>query len=430
LPRRRNFAVRWKRANSTLISALRCTDFFAPARSRANNLLDASRYKSDYFFRQSNAHLDLLPGEFSQMSRIPRLHRYLRSLRLAISLRILAAIALALCGATVNWSATLADLEKPLKVFFIDVEGGQATLFVTPAGESMLIDTGWPGFDGRDADRIAAAAKLAGVSKINYVLITHFHMDHVGGLRLLTARIPIETFIDHGDNREPGDDPTVQVFKAYQELLATNNFKRITPKPGDVLPIRGMHAEVVTSDGALIANPLPGAGGENPGCKQSEIRPADQTENPRSLGTLITFGKLRILDLGDLTWDKELQLMCPINKLGHVDVYIVSHHGWQQSGSPALVYGIAPRVAIMNNGAKKGGSPSAWDVIHQSPHLEDFWQIHYSEEGGPAHNVSNEFIANPEGPDVANYLQLTGNVDGSFAIYNSRTQKTKNYPKP
>jgi competence protein ComEC len=316
---------------------------------------------------------------------------------------------------------------KSLRVYFVDVEGGQATLFVTPEGQSLLIDTGWDGNNGRDADRIVAAAKSAGLTKIDYVLITHFHEDHVGGAPQLAARIPIGTFIDHGENRESTDAPTVQGWQAYQALLATGKYKRITPKPGEVLPIQGMRVQVISADGALIEKPLPGAGQENAACKESETRPADKTENLRSLGTFITFGKLRILDLGDLTWDKEMELMCPVNKLGHVDVYIVSHHGWQQSSSPALVYGIAPRVAIMDNGAKKGGTPSTWDIIEKSPHLENLWQLHFSDEGGAAHNVAAEFIANPQGPDTGNYLELIGRADGGFDVFNSRTQETKRY---
>ena len=317
---------------------------------------------------------------------------------------------------------------QDLKVYFVDVEGGQATLFVTPAGQSLLIDTGWDGNNGRDADRIVAAAKNAGVAKIDYVLITHFHEDHVGGLPQLVARIPVGTFLDHGDNREPGDAPTVQGWQAYQRLVATGKFKRLTLKPGDTLPVKGIHGTVISSDGALIAGPLPGAGQENASCQESEQRPADKTENLRSLGTLLTFGKLRILDLGDLTWDKEMELMCPVNKLGKIDVYIVSHHGWQQSSSPALVHGTAPRVAIMDNGAKKGGTPSTWDIIKSSPKLEDLWQLHFSDEGGTAHNVAAEFIANPDGPDAGNYLELIAKTDGSFEVFNSRTQKTKHYP--
>ena len=314
-----------------------------------------------------------------------------------------------------------------LKIYFVDVEGGQATLFVTPAGQSLLIDTGWPGNEGRDADRIVAAAKDAGISKIDYVLITHFHNDHVGGAPQLAARIPVGTFIDHGDNRESTDAPTVQVWEAYQKLLATKKYKRLTVKPGDELPIRGMKAVVVSADGNLIEKPLPGAGEANPECKNAEQYPPDQTENLRSLGTLITFGKLRILDLGDLTKDKEMGLMCPNNKLGKIDIYIVSHHGWVQSGSPQLLNAIAPRVAIMDTGAKKGGTPSTWDIIEKSPRLKDLWQLHFSDEGGAAHNVAEEFIANPPGPDAGNYLELTAHPSGSFEVYNSRTQKTKQY---
>ena len=345
----------------------------------------------------------------------------------ALLAKTFAAILITLFGGSVAISVNATDDEKPLRVYFIDVEGGQATLFVTPDGQSLLIDTGWPGNDGRDADRIVAAAKRAGLSRINYVLITHYHSDHVGGLAQLVARIPVDTFIDHGDNRETGEPSTVQSWRAYQELLATNKFKRITVKPGDILPILRMHATVVSSDGALIQSPLPGAGDPNPACKESETQPVDQTENARSLGILITFGNLKILDLGDLTWDKEMQLMCPVNKLGKVAIYIVSHHGSSNSGSPALVHGVEPRIAIMDNGAKKGGSPSAWEIIKHSPHLEDIWQLHFSIEGGKHHNASEECVANPDGPDAANYLQLNGNSDGSFSIFNSRTQKTKHY---
>ena len=298
------------------------------------------------------------------------------------------------------WAAQ--DRHKALHIFFVDVEGGQATLFVTPSHQSLLIDTGWPDSDGRDADRIVAAAKKARVGKIDYVLITHFHADHVGGLPQLVARIPVGTVLDHGDNRETTDAPTMQGWQAYQQLLSEKKFKRVTLKPGDSLPIRGVETSVISSDGAVIDHPLTGAGQENASCKGAETYSADQTENLRSLGTLFTFGKLRILDLGDLTRDKEMELVCPNNKIGAVDIFIVSHHGWYQSNSPAFLNAIAPRVAIMDNGAKKGGTPSAWDIIEKSPRLQDLWQLHFSEEGGAAHNVAADLIANPEGTDAGN----------------------------
>jgi competence protein ComEC len=329
--------------------------------------------------------------------------------------------------AAVPLMAAPPSAKNALRIYFADVEGGQATLFVTPAKQSLLIDTGWPGNEGRDADRILAAAKDAGISKIDYVVITHFHTDHVGGVPQLAAKIPIGTFIDHGDNRESTDPATMQGWNAYQQLLAGGKYKRISVKPGDTLPVRGIHAVVVSSDGAPIDHHLPGAGAENRSCKDAQQYPADQTENARSVGSVITFGKLRILDLGDLTSDKEIGLICPQNRLGKIDIYIVSHHGWNQSGSPALLSAIAPRVAIMDNGAKKGGSPSTWDIIEKSPSLENLWQLHFSEEGGPAHNVPAEFIANVEGPDAGNYLKLTAWPDGKFEVLNSRTHETKRY---
>src|SRR5580692_4034565 len=246
------------------------------------------------------------------MTRSPRhgsdFRKALRVVVFAAACASLATIAL-LAAPIATPAAASPAAEKSLRVYFVDVEGGQATLFVTPQGQSLLIDTGWDGNNGRDADRIVAAAKDAGLNKIDYVLITHFHEDHVGGAPQLAARIPIVTFIDHGENRESTDGPTVQGWQAYQALLATGKYKRITPKPGEVLPIRGMQAAVVSADGAVIDKPLPGAGGENATCKGAEHIPADQTENLRSLGNMITFGKLRILDLGDLTRDKEMELM-------------------------------------------------------------------------------------------------------------------------
>src|SRR5882757_541670 len=254
--------------------------------------------------------MNLAPQKLSSPSRCP-------TTRLAV-LSAGAGILLAIAA----WANPQPAARNSLQIYFVDVEGGQATLFVTPERQSLLIDTGWPGHDGRDADRVVAAAKRAGLSKIDYVLITHFHEDHVGGAPQLVARIPVGTFIDHGDNRETSDAATNQVWRSYQELLATKKNKRVSVKAGDVLPIAGMRALIVSSDGSVIDNPVidkpliaktmtgagSGAGQDNPACKNADSFPADQTENARSLGTLITFGKLKILDLGDLTRDKEMQL--------------------------------------------------------------------------------------------------------------------------
>jgi competence protein ComEC len=313
-----------------------------------------------------------------------------------------------------------------LQVYFIDVEGGQATLFVTPDQESLLIDTGWPGNAGRDADRIVRAAKLAGLAKLDYVLITHYHRDHVGGVPQLMARMPVGAFIDHGENRETADANTEHDWQEYKKVLG-GPVQRLVMKPGDTLPLKGVRAIVVSADGALIDQPLPSAGMANPFCAGVARYAPDKTENARSLGILLTFGKLRFLDLGDLTTDKEQELMCPRNRLGKVDVLVVSHHGWNQSSSPLLVNAIAPRVAIMDNGATKGGSPIVIDTILHSPGLETLWQLHYSEEGGSAHNTGAPFIANLPGTDAGNYLKLTANADGTLDVFNSRTEESRHY---
>ena len=340
--------------------------------------------------------------------------------------RVLALTAICLIAYVSAPAQTPGKTTGTLTVYFVDVEGGQATLFVTPEKQSLLIDTGWSGHDYRDADRIAAVAHKAGLTKIDYVLITHYHVDHVGGVPQLVARIPVGTFIDHGPNREL----TKQVSGDYSEFvntLATNPVKEIVAKPGETLPIRGLDVHVISGDGNLIDKPLPGAGAANAFCKESETRPTDTTENSRSLGVEITFGKLKILDLGDLTWDKEMELMCPVNKLGSVGVLIVSHHGWYQSSSPALVKAVHARVAIMNNGADKGGSIPTFKTLSGAPGLDQLWQIHYSNEAKGL-NQPEKFIANPQGPDAGNYLELTAEKNGSFSVLNSRTGASESYP--
>jgi competence protein ComEC len=320
-----------------------------------------------------------------------------------------------------------AEGKQQLRIWFIDVEGGQSTLFVTPDGHSLLIDTGWPGNASRDAWRITQAAKQAGIAKIDYVLLTHYHVDHAGGVPQLVEKIPVGTFIDHGPNREPGDAPTEASFEAYQKVLATGKYQHITAKVGDILPIPGMKVKVVSADGVLLSKPLHSGGEPNPFCEKSETRAADQTENARSLGVKIAFGKLRVLDLGDLTWDKEMQLMCPNNLLGRVDLLVVSHHGWYQSSSPALVDGVHPRVAIMDNGARKGGSKPTVETIRAIPGLRAEYQLHYSEEAG-ADNPPDAFLANLRGPDTGFAIEVSADEDGNISVTNQRTGATVAYP--
>ena len=317
----------------------------------------------------------------------------------------------------------LARAPKPLQIYLIDVEGGQATLVVGPSHESMLIDTGWPNFNGRDAERIARAAKAAKIKQIDYVLITHYHRDHVGGVTQLAERMKIVTFVDHGPNLEDSDAAR-EDYAAYEKVVA--KARRIMVRAGDGIPIKGLTVRVLTAAGEHIADPLPGAGEANMYCDSEPDAPPDPSENARSLGVLITYGKFRFIDLGDLTKKKELELACLNNLVGKVDLYLVTHHGLDQSNAKAIVWGLHPRVAIMNNGAHKGGSPEAWQTVHDSPGLEDLWQLHYAEDAGKEHNTGEKFIANSGGKD-GNYINVAAEPDGRFTVENPGNKFRKEY---
>jgi competence protein ComEC len=319
-----------------------------------------------------------------------------------------------------------------LDVYFVDVEGGQATLFVSPSRESLLIDAGNPG--ERDAERIAAVAKLAGITQIDYFVNTHYHGDHVGGVPQLVKRLPIRTFIDHGPNVE---DPTAglgkgtaQVFNAYTPLRDAG--RHIIVKPGDTLPIKGLDVRVVSSAGKLVTTPLSGAGAINPACAGFEAKdevknPLLAGENAQSVGMVIAYGRFRLLDLGDLTWNREYELACPRNLIGTVDVYLTTHHGMDISGQPALVKALAPRVAIMNNGGRKGGSIATFQTLHALSGLQDLWQLHYAVAAGNDHNSPEVLIANMD-DTTAHYVKMTAQSDGSFTVTNSRNDHKKDYP--
>lgn len=322
------------------------------------------------------------------------------------------------------WSSS-AFAARTLDIYFVDVEGGQATLIVTPRGESVLVDAGWPMPDKRDALRIAAAARKAGLSRIDYLVVTHHHLDHVGGVEQLAEIIPVGTYADHGPNTETGPGAE-RLTQSYQRAVAKG--KHLVVKPGDLLPVKGATVRVVTARGGMLTKGLKGSAA-NAACAGAAQKKPDPSENARSVGILVEFGKFRFVDLGDLTWNKELELVCPENRLGAVDVYLTTHHGADASGPAAIVHALRPRVAIMNNGAKKGGSPAAWQVVKSSPGLEDIWQVHFALAGGNENNAAEDHIANLEEKCQGHGLKVAADKNGSFSVENERNAARKTYAK-
>jgi competence protein ComEC len=315
---------------------------------------------------------------------------------------------------------------KPLDIYVVDTEGGKAALWVTPSGQSLLIDSGNPG--NRDHDRLMAAITDAGLKQIDFLISTHYHVDHIGGLQELAKAIPIGTYIDHGPNVEEREQ--VQGFQAaYAELYG--KAKHMVVKPGDKVPIAGLDWRIVTSAGNVLKTPLvPGAGKPNPACAGVAAKDASPTDdNAQSVGSVITFGQFRAIDLGDLLWNKENELMCPNNPVGTVDVYFVTHHGLDQSGSPALVHALQPRVAIMQNGTRKGGGVEAMKTMRSSPGFEDLWQLHWSYNAGLELNSAGLFIANiDDNATIANVL--TAPPRGSGPGGGAPTPSTNAPPAP
>ena len=333
----------------------------------------------------------------------------------------------------------VAARRSTLDIYFIDVDGGQSTLIVTPAGETLLVDTGFPSNgtfasipgdpkSARDANRILAAARAAGVTRIDNLLTTHFHADHDGGVVELSQLMPILTFIDHESpdpQAEAGVPGTMAAFERYAAVRAKG--RHLVPKPGERIPLKGVDAVVVSSAGATLPKPLAGAGGANPSCAPAASEAQEKTENPRSTGFLLRFGRFRFLDVGDLSGAPLFNLFCPNNMIGTADVYLVAHHGGVDAAVPATFAALSPRVAIVNNGTNKGGVPELLAVLREARGLEDAWQLHRSPAPG-APNAAEARIANLD-DSSAYWIKVSAKEDGSFAVTNGRTGVTKNYPR-
>jgi beta-lactamase superfamily II metal-dependent hydrolase len=323
--------------------------------------------------------------------------------------------------------------DNALEIYFIDTEGGQSTLLVAPSGETMMIDTGFAGLDtnnpdkepGRDAARIAEVAKAANVKQLDVLLATHFHGDHAGGVTRLTEVLPVKTFLDHGPAVQ--DVPTMkQKVGEYSEYwaaaFAKGQHKVVTP--GDKIAVKGLNITVVQALGKSIDRP----GDANQYCQGIEKKMDGNPEDTSSVGVVVQYGRFQFANLGDLPWNQEMQLLCPANRVGTVDVYQAARHGGEPS--PA-VFAIAPRVVFYDNGARKGGGPAALQAFRKSPGFEDVYQLHKNVPGGVEGNPADEFSANLEDTDQtshpAHYLKLSAKDDGSFSVYNSRTNTTKAY---
>ncbi|PYU21036.1 MAG: MBL fold metallo-hydrolase [Acidobacteria bacterium] len=338
-------------------------------------------------------------------------------------------------------SSTRYAQSKPLDIYWIDVEGGAATLIVSPSGESFLIDTGWMVGD-RDAQRIYAATQLAGVKKIDYLLISHFHADHVGGLAAFSKMMPIGKFYDHGDTIEKENQ---QWLDSYTTASAG---RRTIVKPGDEIPVKGLRVLVVASDQKVLAKAVNG-GRPNPLCATAEQKAPIGLENQRVAGVLVSYGKFKYLNLIDLDWEKEMELACPVNKLGMVTVYQTSRHGaFDGAGAPAFLDAIRPQVVVVNNGPRKGmgqvdnsvksitpADPAPYEKVaylrlSKIPGIEGIWQEHLSLlDPEPKHNTSPDMIANLEetADCKGNWIKASVQTDGKFTVTNSRNGFSKSY---
>ena len=283
-------------------------------------------------------------------------------------------------------------------LYFIDTEGGAATLIVTPAGESVLIDCGNPG--ARDAERIHhAATKLAGLKAIDHFIVTHWHLDHYGSIARLSKLMPIHHYYNRGIPEKLDEDPKnfPLLIQAYK---TASGGKSQVLKPGDEVPLKQKEGTPTLRLLCLCAagERLPDKAGaaENPVAKDHKPKDEDKSDNAKSLGFLLNYGGFRFLDLGDLTWNMEYKLVHPSDKIGPVDVYQVTHHGLDISNNPVLINTVRPRVAVFNNGPEKGCAPAVTTALRRSPEIKAIYQMHRNVKVGSQENTDPDLIANAD----------------------------------
>jgi len=332
-----------------------------------------------------------------------------------------AVLVLALAGLPAASSAQ--EGGASLRIYFIDVEGGAATLVVTPGGGTLLMDCGWPG--KRDAERITRTLAAAGAKRIDHYLTSHYHTDHWGSIEELAALVPIGKFYYHSFPDASAKDVDPKIKAAF---LALAEGRSVVVSPGMEVPLEGAKVRILCANG-LVLDEAAGSPQIRP-CQANPEHPAkpeDTSDNARSVGFLLSFGGFRFLDLGDLTWNVEHRLVCPVNLVGKVDVFQVSHHGLDQSNSPALLRAASPTVAVMNNGAKKGGSPATTRWLRETPGLQAVFQIHRNVGTGPQDNTAPELTANDDEACEGSGIVLAVGPSGknyTVEVPSKRTKRT------
>jgi competence protein ComEC len=325
------------------------------------------------------------------------------------------------------WSAAVftAQVSAPLEIYWIDVEGGASTLIVTPQRQSILMDAGWAGFEDRDARRIEHVVKHeAGLSRIDFALVSHFHADHAGGLSALSRLVPIGAFYDHGQTVET----TPAARALFDQYVSLAGDRRRVAKPGDKLPLTGVDLTIVAAHSQVLAAPLPG-GGPNPLCGTFKPQATDAGENGKSLGYVMRAGRFAFANLGDLSWNFQHPLACPVNLLGQVDIFQVTHHGVRDDVLPQQMWAMAPTVAVMNNGHAKGAGAEGVETVLSSPGIQDLWSLHRLTANDVAHNAREWLTANLGETDGCQgaWIRARVRTDGTYTLFNSRNGFAKTY---